>query len=74
MFLNQTNTQLYGEDPEGSVWNEFDQKSVEVPDTFLPLTDRELSVISHIISTCTSVNYGVDIYLEIKQIISGQLH
>ncbi|KAJ7365778.1 hypothetical protein OS493_002496 [Desmophyllum pertusum] len=66
---NSQPDELYGEDPRGPTPNEFDLGSVEVPDTRLPLTDTELAAISHIQPLSVSNNYGVDLYLEIRQLI-----
>lgn len=64
---------LYGEDPQGPAPNEFDRGSVEVPETTLPLTDMELQAVSHIIPLSTSDNYGVDLYLQTRDIVTTLL-
>lgn len=61
--------ELYGEDPQGPPPNEFDLSSVEVPDTSLPLNELELEAISHIQPLSESNDYGVDLYLETREII-----
>ena len=66
---NSQPDELYGEDPTGPAPNEFDLGSVDVPDTNIPLTDTELGAISHIQPLSVSDNYGVDLYLETRQLI-----
>ena len=66
---NSQPDELYGEDPTGPAPNEFDLGSVDVPDTNIPLTDTELGTISDIQPLSVSNNYGVDLYLEIRQLI-----
>ena len=61
--------ELYGEDPQGPPPNEFDLGSVEIPDTRLLINELELEAISHIQPLSESNDYGVDLYLETREII-----
>ena len=64
---------LYGEDPQGPLPNEFDLGSVEVPDTILPINGSQLEAISHIQPLSESNDYGVSLYLETREIIVALL-
>jgi len=66
---NRQPDELYGEDPSGPTPNEFDLGNVDVPPTNIPLTDTQLGAISHIQPLSVSNSYGVDLYLETRQLI-----
>lgn len=64
--------ELYGIDPQGPVPNEFDLgTTVEVPDTNVALSDVQLEALSNIQVLAVSNNYGVDLYLETKAIVTA---
>ena len=66
---NKQPAELYGEDLTGPTSNEFDLGNVEVPDTNLPLNNKELADIIHIQPLSARNNYGVDLYLAARQLI-----
>lgn len=64
----------YGVDPNGPAPNGFDVPFVEVPDTRVPLSNTEMTVITNTIDPLQySDSYGVDLYIGIPGVVLQML-
>lgn len=68
-FVNSENMEFFGVDPEGPDLNDFDEGNVQVPETRVDLTEEGLQELQEVDPLRISANYGIDIYLRVRDII-----
>ena len=66
------NIEFFGIDPDGPESNQFDVPDVEIPSTELvDLKQQQLDQIAQIDPFQSANNYGIDLYMRVREIIRG---